>query len=52
MDSITLSICNFLKRWGFLLFFSLFILIGGYLLYNIVVVLPYTDMNQPQVHMS
>ena len=32
-------------------FFNLFILIGGYLLYNIVVVLPYIDMNQPWVYM-
>ena len=28
-------------------FFNLFILIGGYLLYNTVMVLPYIDMNQP-----
>ena len=33
------------------LFFNLFILIGGELLYNIVVVLPYIDMNQPWVYM-
>ena len=30
---------------------NLFILIGGQLLYNIVVVLPYIDMNPPRVHM-
>ena len=30
---------------------AFFFLIGGYLLYNIVVVLPYIDMNQPRVHM-
>ena len=29
---------------------NLFILIGGQLLYNIVLVLPYTDMNQPWVY--
>ena len=29
-----------------------FILIGGKLLYNIVVVLPYVDMNQPLVYIS
>ena len=45
-----------LTRWTFvskvlsLLFLNLCILIGGYLLYNIVVVLPYIDMNQPRVH--
>ena len=32
-------------------FLNLFILIGGYLLYNIVVVLPYIDMNLPRVYM-
>ena len=32
-------------------FFNLFILIGGKLFYNIVVVLPYIDMNQPWVYM-
>ena len=34
----------------FYLFFNinLFILLGGLLLYNIVLVLPYTDMNLPQ----
>ena len=32
-------------------FLNLFILIGGYLLYNIVVVLPYIDMNQLRVYM-
>ena len=31
-------------------FFNLFILNGRYLLYNIVVVLPYIDMNQPWVY--
>ena len=32
------------------LFLNLFILIGGYLLYNIVLVLPYIDMNPPWVY--
>ena len=31
--------------------FNLFILIGGLLLYNIMLVLPYIDMNQPWVYM-
>ena len=37
----------------FYLFFNinLFILLGGLLLYNIVLVLPYTDMNPPRVYM-
>ena len=30
---------------------NLFILIGGQLIYNIVLVLPYIDMNQPRVYM-
>ena len=30
---------------------NLFILIGGWLLYNIVLVLPYIDMNLPQLYM-
>ena len=34
----------------FLLNLNLFILIGGYLLYNIVLVLPYINMNPPQVY--
>ena len=33
-------------------FICLFILIGGWLLCNIVLVLPYIDMNLPQVYMS
>ena len=38
---------------AFFFFFnlSLFILIGGSLLYNIVLVLPYINMNPPQVYM-
>ena len=32
-------------------YINLFILIGGQLIYNIVVALPYIDMNQPQVYM-
>ena len=32
-------------------FLTLFILIGGYVLYNIVVVLPYIDMSHPWVYM-
>ena len=40
------SLVNF-----FLYNINLFILIGGKLLYNIVVVLPYIDMNLPQVYM-
>jgi len=31
------------------LFFNLFILIRGYLLYNIVLVLPYINMNPPDL---
>ena len=53
---------NGLSLWAFVIFynggglmvfgfFNLFILIGGYLLYDIVVVLPYIDMNQPWVYM-
>ena len=38
-------------HFSILFFFNLFILIGGELLYNIVVVLPYIDMNQPWVYM-
>ena len=45
-------------RWGLFclfssksFFFNLFILIGSYWLYNIVVVWPYIDMNQPWVYM-
>ena len=30
---------------------NLFILIGGLLLYSLVVVLPYIDMNQPWMYM-
>ena len=33
------------------LFFHLFLLVGGDLLYNIVVVLSYIDMNQPWIYM-
>ena len=36
---------------AFLKNINLFILIGGYLLYSILVVLPYIDMNLPQVYM-
>ena len=38
---------------GYSFFFNinLFILIGGKLLYNIVLVLPYIDMNPPRVYM-
>ena len=39
----------YLSTFNFLI--NLFISIGGQLLYNIVVVLPYIDMNQPQVYM-
>ena len=51
--TIGLTIWTFVGKVLSLLFFffNLFILIGGYLLYNIVVVLPYIDMNQPRVHM-
>ena len=42
--------CIFLYFENFF-FFNLFILIGGQLLYNIVVVLPYINMNQPWVYM-
>ena len=31
------------------LFFNLFILIRGYLLYNIILVLPYINMNPPDL---
>ena len=34
----------------FFLNINLFILIGGLLLYNIVLVLPYINMNPPQVY--
>ena len=33
------------------IYFNQFILIGGQLLYNIVVALPHINMNQPQVYM-
>ena len=48
-----LTIWTFVSKVMSLLFifFNLFILIGGYLIYNIVVVLPYIDMNQPRVYM-
>ena len=38
-------------KWYIFLYFLKFILIGGKLLYNIVVVLPSIDMNQPWVYM-
>ena len=38
-------------KWYIFFYFLKFILIGGKLLYNIVVVLPSIDMNQPWVYM-
>ena len=38
-------------KWYIFFYFLKFILIGGELLYNIVVVLPSIDMNQPWVYM-
>ena len=38
-------------NWGFFLNINLFILIGGQLLYNIVVVLPYIDMSPQLAYM-
>ena len=37
-------------KWHFFKNINLFILIGGELLYNIVLVLPYINMNPPQVY--
>ena len=45
--TVALTIWTFVGKVLSLLFLNLCILIGGYLLYNIVVVLPYIDMNQP-----
>ena len=51
--TIALTLWTFVSKVMSLLFifFNLFILIGGYLIYNIVVVLPYIDMSQPWVYM-
>ena len=38
------------KRWTLIFLYNLFILIGGQLLYNIVMVLPHIDMNSPRVY--
>ena len=38
------------KKFSFFFNINLFILIGGYLLYNIVLVLPYINMNPPRVY--
>ena len=47
------SLTNFLKSsvHCFHIFIFLIYLIGGELLYNIILVLPYIDMNQPWVYM-
>ena len=39
-----------MNKFSFLFNLNLFILIGGQLLYNIVLVLPYINMNPPQVY--
>ena len=43
---------SFVYQWAISIFknINLFILIGGWLLYNIVLVLPYINMNLPQVY--
>ena len=43
-------ILEFMSSYSFFFNINLFILIGGWLLYNIVLVLPYINMNLPQVY--
>ena len=47
---IGITSLNFFFLFAFLIFIYLFIFIGGYLLYNIVLVLPYINMNPSQVY--
>ena len=48
---INITILFFALQLFYFLNINLFILTGGWLLYNIVLVLPYINMNLPQVYM-
>ena len=54
MSTVFNTIIHFIKNTQFDLFYffniNSFVLIGGELLYNIVLVLPYINMNPPQVY--